>query len=353
VRLHTRICDLFGVEHPILNAPMGGGDAPGALAAAVSNGGGLGMIGGTTAGGVEWLRREITAAREGTSRPFGVGVITHLPGAAELTRAALDEGARIVAHSFGDPTPHVEPAHAAGALVICQVRSVGEARRAAAAGVDVITAQGTEAGGHTGTTATLALVPAVVDAVSPLPVLAAGGIGDGRGIAAALLLGAEGVWLGTAFLATPEAGIVPGYKARVLRAGTDDTVLTEVFDLAAGIPWPEGVAGRSIRNRFTDRWHGDESALQAWAADHREELRALSAGAAADPDTMPLYAGPAAEFVTRAESATEVVRRLAAEAAAVLATRPAGVLRADPAAEDLGGDPACWAHLVDEDGRLD
>jgi nitronate monooxygenase len=227
------------------------------------------MIGGTTPGGVEWLRREIATARDGTHRPFGVGVITHLPGAGELTRAALDEGVRVIAHSFGDPAPYVEPAHAAGALVICQVRSVEEARRAAAAGVDVITAQGTEAGGHTGTTATLALLPAVVDAVAPMPVLAAGGIGDVRGIAAALLLGADGVWLGTAFLATPEAGIARGYKARVLDAGTDDTVLTEVFDLAAGIPWPEGVLGRSIRNRFTDRWHGDEPALRAWAADHR------------------------------------------------------------------------------------
>jgi nitronate monooxygenase len=184
--------------------------------------------------------------------------------------------------------------------------------------------------------------------VAPLPVLAAGGIGDGRGIAAALLLGADGVWLGTAFLATPEAGIPAGYKQRVLGAGTDDTVLTEVFDLAAGIPWPEGVAGRSIRNRFTDRWHGDEAALQAWAAAHREELR----DAADDPETIPLYAGPAAQFVTAAESATVVVRGLAAGAAATLAARPAEVLRPDPppaAPTDEGGDPACWAHLVDDD----
>jgi nitronate monooxygenase len=346
MRVTTRLCERFGVDHPILNAPMGGGDAPGALAAAVSEGGGLGMIGGTTVGGVDWLRAEIAVARERTDRPFGVGVITHLPGADELTRAALDEGARVIAHSFGDPTPYVDAAHAAGALVLCQVRSVDEARRAADAGVDVVTAQGTEAGGHTGTTATLPLLPAVVDAVAPLPVLAAGGIADGRGIAAALLLGADGVWLGTAFLATPEAAIAPGYKERVLASGTDDTVLTEVFDLAAGIPWPDGVAGRSIRNRFTDRWHGDEEALRAWAVEHRDELRAEHE----DPETIPLYAGPAAQFVTRSEPAADVVRRLAAEAAEVLETRPRRLLR--DVAPDEGGDPACWAHAVDEDGRL-
>jgi nitronate monooxygenase len=346
--LHTRICDLFAIEHPILNAPMGGGDAPGALAAAVSEGGGLGMIGGTTAGGAEWLRQEIRIARERTSRPFGVGVITHLPGAAELQRVALDEGVRVIAHSFGDPTPHVGPAHTTGALVICQVRSVDEARRAADAGADVIAAQGTEAGGHTGTTATLPLVPAIVDAVGDVPVVAAGGIGDGRGIAAALMLGADGVWLGTAFLATREAGIPDAYKERVLEAGTDDTVLTEVFDLALGIPWPQGVAGRSIRNRFTERWHGNEDELRTWAEEHRDEVRA----AGADPDVIPLYAGPAAQFVVRRESAGAVVRRLADDTAAVLEGRPIQLLRTEPhTPSEEGGDPPCWAHTLDDEGR--
>jgi nitronate monooxygenase len=267
----------------------------------------------------------------------------------DLTRAALDEGVRVIAHSFADPTAFVEPVHAAGALLVCQVRGVDEARRALDAGADVITAQGTEAGGHTGTTATLPLVPAIVDAVAPTPVLAAGGIGDGRGIAAALLLGAQGVWLGTAFLASPEAGIPGTHKERVLAAGADDTVLTEVFDVAAGIPWPEGVAGRSIRNRFTDRWHGDENALRVWAADHREELRR----AGDDPETIPLYAGPAAQFVTRSESARDVVRRLAEQAAEVLRARPVAVLgTAETHVVEEGGDPACWAHLLDDEGRV-
>ena len=200
--LHTRLCELFGVEFPLLNAPMGGGDAPGELAAAVSEAGGLGLIGGTTIGGAEWLVAQIRRARELTDRPFGVGIISHLPNAAELMDVALGEGVRIIAHSFADPAPFVDAAHDAGALVLCQVRTLDGARRAAAAGVDVVTAQGTEAGGHTGAISTLPLVPAVVDAVAPVPVVAAGGIADGRGIAAALMLGAEGVWIGTRFLAT-------------------------------------------------------------------------------------------------------------------------------------------------------
>ncbi len=154
--LHTRLCDLLDIEHPILNAPMGGGDAPAELAAAVSEAGGLGLIGGTTRGGAPWLVEQIRRARELTARSFGVGIISHFPGAAELMAVALDEGVRVIAHSFVDPTPFVRTAHDAGALVLCQVRTVGGARVAAGAGVD---------------------------AIAPIPVVAAGGIADGRGVA--------------------------------------------------------------------------------------------------------------------------------------------------------------------------
>jgi NAD(P)H-dependent flavin oxidoreductase YrpB (nitropropane dioxygenase family) len=189
--LRTKLCDLLEVEHPILNAPMGGGDAPAELAAAVSQAGGFGFIGGTTRAGVPWLVDQIRRTRDLTDRPFGVGFISHLPGAAELMAAALDEGVRVVAHSFADPSPFMDAARAAGARVLCQVRTVEGARVAARAGVDAVTAQGTEAGGHTGRVSTMPLVPAVVDAVAPTPVVAAGGIADGRGIAAALMLGAD------------------------------------------------------------------------------------------------------------------------------------------------------------------
>ncbi len=326
--LYTRLCDLFGIEHPVLNAPMGGGDAPARLAAAVSEAGGLGLIGGTTAGGVVWLVEQIRVARESTDRPFGVGFISHRTNTAELMTAALDEGVRIIAHSFADPAPFMEAAHAAGALVLCQVRSVDAARRAADCGVDVITAQGTEAGGHTGRVSTFPFVPAVVDAVGAVPVLAAGGIGDGRGLAAALMLGAEGVWIGTRFLATVECGVSDAYKERVREADGSDTVLTDLFDIAIGASWPEGVSGRAIRNEFSRRWAGREAELRTWAAEHRDEYRRP------DPNVetaeKAIWAGEAASFVTATETAGDVVRDLVAGATAVLRRRSAVVLEDRP-----------------------
>lgn len=323
--LQTRLCDLFAIEHPVLNAPMGGGDAPAELAAAVSEAGGLGLIGGTTVGGTEWLISQIRRVRDLTDRPFGVGLISHLPGTAKLMAAALDEGVRVIAHSFADPAPFVGAAHGAGALVVCQVRTLEGARRAAAAGVDVVTAQGTEAGGHTGAVSTFPLLPTVVDAVAPLPVVAAGGIADGRGIAAALMLGAEGVWIGTRFLGTHECGVSDAYKARVIGATADDTRLTDVFDIARGMPWPEGVSGRAIRNQFVDRWEGREAELRTWADAHRDEY--LSLGPEAETEEQAIWAGEAASFVTGIESASDVVRRLVADATDVLRNRPLRVLR--------------------------
>jgi nitronate monooxygenase len=325
--LHTRLCGLLGIEHPVINAPMGGGDAPAALAAAVSEAGGLGLIGGTTFGGAGWLRDEIRRARSLTDRPFGVGFISHIPGASDLMALALEEGVRVIAHSFADPTPFVPAAHDAGAIVLCQVRSVAEARVAAAAGADVITAQGTEAGGHTGRVSTLPLVPAVVDAVAPVPVVAAGGIADGRGIAAALLLGAEGVWIGTRFVATPESGVGSASKARLVTAAGDQTVLTDVFDLVLGMPWPEGVSGRALRNRFVERWHGREDDLRAWAEEHRSEYLAL--GPDVDVEERPVWAGEVVSLVDELEPAADVVRRLVAEAVDVLAHRAPAMLRDD------------------------
>jgi nitronate monooxygenase len=325
VPLQTRLCELLDIGYPILNAPMGGGDAPAELAAAVSEAGGLGLIGGTTMEGAPWLIHQICRARELTDRPFGVGFISHLPGAADLMAVALDEGVRIIAHSFADPTPFMEAAHDAGALVLCQVRSVDEARRAALAGADVVAAQGTEAGGHTGRVSTLPLVPAVVDAITPVPVVAAGGIADGRGVAAALMLGADGVWLGTRFVATSESGVSDAYRARVIASSADDTILTDVFDTAVGMPWPAGVSGRAIANQFSQRWHGREEALRAWADEHREEYLAL--GREAEIDNRAVWAGEAASLVHTVSSAGDVVGQLAAEATEILSSRPGELLR--------------------------
>ena len=323
--LHTPLCDLFEIEYPIVNAPMGGGDAPGDLAAAVSEAGGLGLIGGTTRDGAPWLVSQIRRARELTDRPFGVGFISHLPGAGELMRVALDEGVRIIAHSFADPTPFVGAAHDAGALVLCQVRTLEGARQAAAAGVDVVTAQGTEAGGHTGRVSTLPLVPIVVDAIAPLPVIAAGGIADGRGIAAALMLGADGVWLGTRFIATTESGVSDAYRQRVIASSADDTVLTDVFDLATGMPWPDGVSGRAISNQFSQRWHGHEDTLRGWAAEQRDQYVAL--GPDAEITERAVWAGEGTSFVKEIESARAVVTSLVADATQVLSNRPGALLR--------------------------
>jgi nitronate monooxygenase len=256
--LRTPLCDLLGIEHPILSAPMAG--AAGAdLAAAVSEAGGLGLIGGTTpggAGGAGWLRAQIRGVRERTGRPFGVGFISSAPGVEALVQVALEERVSAIAHSFADPTPYVEPAHGAGVKVLVQVQTVAQANTAAHAGADVIAAQGTEAGGHTGYSGTLALVPAVIDVAGSIPVIAAGGIVDGRGLAVVLMLGAEGAWIGTRFVATPEATTADWIKERVLAAGTDDTVLTRVYDLATSAPFPPGIGDRVLRNELTDAWHG-------------------------------------------------------------------------------------------------
>jgi len=323
--LRTRLCELFGIEHPILNAPMGGGDAPAALAAAVSEAGGLGMIGGTAIGGVDWVVEQVREARRLTNRPFGIGFISYLPNTAELMSAALDEGVRVIAHSFADPAPFMPAARAAGARVLCQVRTVAEARRAAAAGVDVVTAQGTEAGGHTGRVSTLPLVPKVVDAVAPTPVIAAGGIADGRGIAAALMLGADGVWLGTRFVGTPESGVSDRYKARVVAATGDDTVLTDVFDIVRGMPWPADVSGRAINNRFAEQWMGREDELRDWAQEHRAEYETSSLEA--EVDERAIWAGEAAGLVTEIAPAGQIVRALVEQTAAVLLERPAACSR--------------------------
>lgn len=323
--LHTRLCDLLEIETPILNAPMGGGSAGGALAAAVSEAGGLGLIGAMSRGGADWLRAQIRLARERTRRPFGVGFISHwIEAMPELYAIALEERVPVITHSFMDPAPYMAAARDAKAKVICQVQNIEGALQAARAGADVVVAQGTEAGGHTGTISTMPLVPHVVDAVAPIPVIAAGGIADGRGLAAALMLGAEGVWMGTAFLASPESGYSPNQKRRILETGLSDTILTQVFDIARGMPWPEWIAGRAARNAFTDRWHGREEALRGRAEDAAAEME--SAEASDDADTRAVWAGESVAMVEAVEHAGEIVRRVAAEAERVLLERSSALL---------------------------
>ncbi len=321
--LHTRICDLLEIEHPIISAPMTG-RATAELVAAVSEAGGFGLIGGSTSG-PDWLREQIRLVRERTRRPFGVGFISSSPGVEALMQVALEEGVSAVSHSFINPTPYVDAAHAAGVKVLVQVQTVAGAVVAAQAMVDIITAQGTEAGGHTGYNASLPFVPAVVDVARGIPVIAAGGIADGRGLAAVLMLGAEGAWIGTRFLTTLEAGGATWAKTQVIDASTDATVLTRAYDLAQNAPFPPHIGGRVVRNEFTARWHGHDDQILM----RREELEAevLAAEERGDPRFAPVYAGNAAGLITSIEPAAEIVRRIVTEAEHIMRERAVHVLR--------------------------
>jgi len=321
--LHTRICDLLGIEHPIISAPMAG-TATAELTAAVSEAGGFGLLGGTTPGGADWLRQQIRAVRERTSRPFGVGFITAFPGLAALVQVALEERVAAVSHSFADPTPYVEAAHAAGVRVLNQVQTVAQARTAAAAGVDIIAAQGTEAGGHTGYSGTLPLVPAVVDVAGSIPVLAAGGIADGRGLAAALMLGAEGVWVGTRFVASAEAAGAAWVKDRIVASTADDTVLTHAYDIATAAPFPAGIGDRVLRNAFTDAWHDRDDEVRA----RREDLgrQVIEATRAGDAHTAAARAGNAVSLIGAVEPAGLILRQMVEQAERLLRERPGQVL---------------------------
>ncbi|MFW6074017.1 MAG: NAD(P)H-dependent flavin oxidoreductase [Chloroflexota bacterium] len=322
--LSTPLCDLLGIDYPVLNAPMSG-TATADLAAAVSLAGGFGMLGGTSPGGPDWLRAQIRAVREKTDRPFGVGFISSFPDVDDLVEVALEERVAAINHSFADPSPYVTPAHDRGVRVFVQVQTVAQAIRAAQAGVDLIIAQGTEAGGHTGQAGTLALVPAVVDAVRDIPVVAAGGIADGRALAAVLLLGATGCWLGTRFVASEEWGGGDSEQQAVLNATADDTVRTSVYDQVRGAPFPEGIADRVLRNAFTTAWEGRPEDIAARRAELRRELEA--AAERGDPEVVDISAGVAVGLIPSLEPAGAIVRRIVDEAEHVLRDRPAMLLR--------------------------
>lgn len=322
--IHTQLCDLLGIDHPILNAPMSG-TATAALAVAVSSAGGFGMIGGTSGGGPDWLRAQIRAARARTGRPFGVGFISSFPHVDDLVQVALDEQVAVINHSFADPTPYVAAAHARGVRVFAQVQSLAQAQRAAKAGVDAIIAQGTEAGGHTGMAGTLALVPAVVDSVGDIPVVAAGGIADGRGLAAVLMLGAAGASLGTRFVASEEWGGGAWEQQAVVAASTDDTIRTSVYDQVRGATFPADIADRVLRNRFNTTWDGRTTAISEHRAALQHELE--RAANAHDTDVVDISAGLAVGLIHSLEPAGGIVQRIVAEAEQVLRQRSAALVR--------------------------
>lgn len=310
--ISTQVTERFGIRHPILLAPMGN-TAGAALASAVSRAGGLGLIGGGYADR-GWVAKELEAA---DLTQVGIGFITWaIRGREEVFEQAMARKPRAVFLSFGDPSPYLPAIRAVGSAFICQVQTVADAERAATLGADVIVAQGTEAGGHGASRGTLALVPAVVDAVSPIPVLAAGGISDGRGIAAALALGAQGAVIGTRFLATPECLMHDNGKARVVEGRGDDTVRTRVFDIVREKDWPHAFTGRALRNAFTERWHGNEDGL-ARRLD-TERPRYAAAAAAGDVSTAVVFAGEGVDLIHGIAPAQAVMDALIAETEAAL-----------------------------------
>lgn len=309
----TTLRSLLGIRHPLLGAPMAG-ISGGRLAAAVSRAGGLGFIGGGY-GDRDWLVEQL-ALCEG--QPVGVGFISWaLARQPELLDLALQARPRAVLLSFGDLDALGQRVRDAGVPLIAQVQTVAQALAAARAGADAIVAQGGEAGGHGGFRGTLALVPAVVDAVPPLPVVAAGGIADGRGLAAALMLGASGVLCGTAFYASDESLAHEEAKRRLVRAGGDDTVKGPMFDWLRGLDWPDGPwALRSLRNAATDRWASDLAGLRASLPAQRQAFE--QARQQADFDTAPVIAGEAADLVRERRTAGAVVTDLIQQAALCL-----------------------------------
>jgi nitronate monooxygenase len=293
----------------MVSAPMGG-VAGGHLAAAVSNAGALGLVGGGY-GDSEWLRTELYTARSQTKRPWGVGLITW-----HATRETLDLTLSYEPHafmlSFGDPSPFAPAIKEAGCTLICQVQGVEDGRAAKAAGADIIVAQGTEAGGHGADRSTLPLVPAVVDAVAPTPVLAAGGIADGRGLAAALMLGAQGALIGTRFYAATEALGHESAKERIVAAKDRDTERTRVFDIIRQHAWPQPYTGRALRNHFMERWEGKEHDLKS-ALD--EEIPGFRAAVRdGDFERAMVWAGEGIDVISDVAPAGELVRRIGAEA---------------------------------------
>ena len=314
--LATALTNRLGIEHPIISAPMAYA-AGGRLAAAVSAAGGLGLIGGGY-GDADWLAEQFRAAGNAS---VGCGFITwSLAKKPELLDQALAHSPRAVFLSFGDPQPFADRIRSAGSLLMCQVQTRRDAEHALGVGVDVIVAQGSEAGGHGERRSTFTLVPEVADLIAAkLPdslLCAAGGIADGRGLAAALMLGADGVVVGSRLWASREAEVGPRMHAAALAASGDDTIRSSVMDLARRLDWPERYTARVLRNTFTERWHGREDELLAVA--EAEAAKYRQAWLEGDPDNANTFIGEAVGLIDAIEPAGDIVMRMAREAERLL-----------------------------------
>lgn len=313
--MRTRLTDLLGIDHPVMLAGMGGVSYH-ALVTAVSEAGGLGCMGASTMS-LDRMREEMALVAAATDRPWGVDLLTALPGdMIEQVEAVIAAGAGLFVAGLGIPRDVIDLCHDRGVLVASMCGKVRHASAAVAAGCDLVIAQGTEAGGHTGTIATMALVPQVVDAVDgAVPVVAAGGIFDGRGLAAALTLGADGVWVGTRFIATNEAWGTPGYKDRLVMMHEDDTVVSRAYS---------GKTCRVVRNSYTQRFEDHPDELRPFPAQllasMEDGANHLGAGpdTEVDPDREFWPAGQGVGAIRDVVPAAEIVTSIVDEAERVL-----------------------------------
>lgn len=304
--LTTRLTRSFDVAHPVVLAPMAFA-AGGALAAAVTRAGGLGLIGGGY-GDAGWLDEQFAAA---AGERVGVGFITwSLARTPSLLARVLQHRPAAVMLSFGDPRPFAPQIREAGSRLICQCQELAHVDDALAAGADVVVAQGSEAGGHGASRGTLAFVPEVADHLARRApdtlLLAAGGIADGRGLAAALMLGADGVLMGTRFWAAQEALVKDGHRRAILETTGDGTLRTRLPDIVRQLPWPEPFTARIRRNAFTQRWHGHEQELAQAVATEGPRYRA--AAEAGDAENTGVWFGEAAGLIASIEPAADIVR---------------------------------------------
>jgi nitronate monooxygenase len=318
----TALTRLLGIDHPIIQAGMGS-DCGLPLATAVSSAGGLGTIG--TIGRLpDGLAKELDAMRVASAKPWSVNILTFdwAPFASKLLDVAIEARPPSITLSFGDPLAALERCQAAGIPALVQVQDFATARAVVEARPAAIVVQGSEAGGHTGYRGTLSFAAQVLDVAGDLPVVVAGGIANGRGLAAALAMGAAGVVMGTRFKATPEFGSagtthVDAQRAAIVANDGDHTVLDPINDLALGLKWPAGIEGRVLSNQFTAEWLGRGAELQAEVA-RQDEPFAWTAAHNSEPETLLNWAGESSGLVHEVLPAAEVVRRTMGEAEKLL-----------------------------------